>query len=37
MDSTVEMYKGSLEFIFWMLLYKIKIDLIEYLFADFFK
>lgn len=35
-DSTVEMYKGSLELIFWTLLYKVKIDLMEYVFADFF-
>lgn len=34
-DSTVEMYKGSVGLIFWMLLYKIKIDLMKYLFADF--
>lgn len=32
----MEMCKRSLGLIFWMLLYNIKIDLMKYLFADFF-
>lgn len=38
-DSTVGIYKGSLRLIFFflVLLYNLKIDLMNYLFADFFK